>query len=112
MRKLSFNQDIYEAERIVKTDTDIIGYNGKNEIFAFRGISDFSIFELDGEFDIENDELVALRADNEKLKTQLAEAQAATLELHESQAMQDAKITEANNATFELYELIAQGGTV
>lgn len=48
----------------------------------------------------------------EVLKTQLSEAQAATLELHESQTLQDAKIQEANNATLELYELIAQGGAV
>ncbi|MGG3310769.1 hypothetical protein ABER23_25475 [Paenibacillus lautus] len=48
----------------------------------------------------------------ERLKIQLAEAQAATLELRESQTQQDAKIQEANNATLELYELIAQGGTV
>ena len=70
MRKLSFNKVVYEAERIVKTDTDIIGYNGNNETFAFRGISDFNEFVIDGEFDVEFDELAALRADNEKLKTE------------------------------------------
>lgn len=112
MKKLTFLDSVYEAERIVKTDTDIIGYNGKNEIFSFRGISDFSAFVIDGEFDVEVDELAVLRADNEKLKSQLAEAQAATLELHESQTMQDAKIAEANNATLELYKLIAQGGVI
>lgn len=36
----------YEAERIVKTSKDIIGYNGEQEVFAFRGISDFSGFAL------------------------------------------------------------------
>lgn len=46
-----------------------------------------------------------------QLKAQLFEAQAAAIELHESQAAQDAKIAEANSATLELYELIAQGGT-
>ena len=54
MKKLKFNGEEYEAERIVKTNTDIIGYNGNQEVFAFRGINDFSAFQLaDGqEYDI------------------------------------------------------------
>lgn len=36
----------YQAERIVKNNTDIIGYNGNAEVFVFRGISDFSLFQL------------------------------------------------------------------
>lgn len=54
MKKLIFNGEEYEAERIVKTNTDIIGYNGNQEVFAFRGISDFSQFTLvECEFDID-----------------------------------------------------------
>lgn len=45
------------------------------------------------------------------LRTQLAEAQAAALEMHESQVLQNAQIAEANNATLELYELV-MGGAV
>ncbi|WP_052759485.1 hypothetical protein [Paenibacillus sp. DMB20] len=44
-----------------------------------------------------------------QLKAQLSEAQAAAIELHESQAAQDAKIAEANSATLELYEMLAGG---
>jgi hypothetical protein len=46
MKTLIFNNEEYQAERIVKTNTDIIGYNGNNEVFSFRGISDFSQFQL------------------------------------------------------------------
>ncbi|MGM1047592.1 MAG: hypothetical protein ACQEXX_15760 [Bacillota bacterium] len=112
MKKLSFLDNIYEAERIVKTSDSIIGYIGINEIFAFRGISDFSAFVIDGEFDVEIDELAALRADNEELKAQLSEAQAAALELHESQAAQDVTIAEANTATVELYEILTERGVI
>ncbi|MGM1048657.1 MAG: hypothetical protein ACQEXX_21295 [Bacillota bacterium] len=73
MKKLTYLKEIYEAERIVKTDTNIIGYNGKNEIFAFRGISDFSGFGVDGEFDIAVDELAVLRTANDELKSAILE---------------------------------------
>ncbi|MFC0652196.1 hypothetical protein ACFFF5_10855, partial [Lederbergia wuyishanensis] len=47
--------EVFEAEKIVKSDTSIIGYIGNSEVFAFRGITDFSSFKLiDGqEFDID-----------------------------------------------------------
>lgn len=55
MKTLIFNNEEYQAERIVKTNTDIIGYNGNAEVFSFKGISDFSLFQLaNGEvFDID-----------------------------------------------------------
>jgi len=48
MKTLKFNNQQFQAEKIIKTDTDIIGQdlNG-NEIFTFRGISDFTLFSLD-----------------------------------------------------------------
>lgn len=46
MKTLIFNNEEYQAERIVKTNTDIIGYNGNAEVFSFKGISDFSLFQL------------------------------------------------------------------
>jgi hypothetical protein len=46
MKTLTFMGEEYEAERIVKTNTDIIGYNGNSEAFSFKGISDFSYFQL------------------------------------------------------------------
>ncbi|GGH17377.1 hypothetical protein [Paenibacillus segetis] len=51
MKTLIFIGETYEAERIVKTANSITGYNGNDVIFAFRGISDFSGFEIDGEWD-------------------------------------------------------------
>ena len=47
MKKLIFKGEIFEAEKITKTDLNITGYdiNG-NEIFLLRGISDFSQFQL------------------------------------------------------------------
>ena len=46
MKTLIFNNEEYQAERIVKTNTDIIGYNGNAEVFSFKGVSDFSLFQL------------------------------------------------------------------
>lgn len=55
-----FNKE-YVAERIVKTTNSIIGYNGEREVFAFRGISDFSLFQIEGEF--QKDEYEKLKED-------------------------------------------------
>ena len=48
MKTLTFNNEDYQAERIVKTDTNIIGYNGNSKIpaWGFYGISDFTQFTL------------------------------------------------------------------
>lgn len=46
MKRLSFLDEVYEAERIVKTDDSIIGYSRQLEVFSFRGVSDFSLFIL------------------------------------------------------------------
>lgn len=47
MKNLIFNEECLKAETIVKTETDIIGYNENKEVFAFRGISDFTLFRLE-----------------------------------------------------------------
>lgn len=47
MKTLTVNGREFEAERIVKTNDNIIGYNGDNVVFKFSGISDFSGFELE-----------------------------------------------------------------
>lgn len=70
MKNLNFNNENFEAEKIIKTDTNIIGQDANsNELFAFRGISDFSLFTVineDGtsvEFDTvltETDRITAL----------------------------------------------------
>ena len=46
MKTLFISGEELQAERVVKTNTDIIGYNGNAEVFVFRGISDFSLFQL------------------------------------------------------------------
>ena len=47
MKKLKVNGETFEAEKVIKTDKDIIGYDiNDNEIFSFKGISDFTGFVL------------------------------------------------------------------
>lgn len=50
MKKLISNNEIYEAENIIKTISSIIGQDlNKNKIFLFKGISDFTEFQLQDE---------------------------------------------------------------
>ena len=56
MKKLLTNNKEFLAEKIIKTDKDIIGKDSNgNEVFAFRRISDFTGFSLEEEqtFDTE-----------------------------------------------------------
>ncbi|MCO7128186.1 hypothetical protein NIE88_20800 [Sporolactobacillus shoreicorticis] len=55
MKTLTFMDEQYQAEKIIKTDSEVIGLNGSTVVFAFHGITDFSKFTLaDGqEFDAE-----------------------------------------------------------
>lgn len=46
MKKMKYIDTIYEAERIVKTDDSIFCYIDGVEVVSFKGISDFSGFEL------------------------------------------------------------------
>ncbi|BDR82564.1 hypothetical protein [Clostridium tetani] len=78
MKKLMVNDEVLEAEKIMKTETDIIGYVDNKEVFAFRGIKDFSIFKLENEqqFDTPEDDLnkriKALEQSNAELMNLLA----------------------------------------
>lgn len=48
MKILNFNNQEFKAEKIIKTDTDIIGQDSNgNELFGFRGISDITGFNLE-----------------------------------------------------------------
>jgi len=50
MKVLNFNNQEFKADTIIKTDTDTIGYDSSgNEIFSFKGISDFSGFTVKNE---------------------------------------------------------------
>lgn len=89
MKLLNFSNEQFQAEKIVKTDTDIVGYDSnRNELFTFRGISDFSGFTLEeGQtFNTEEpSEQEALNAqllkENADMKAQLAEQQELTASL-------------------------------
>lgn len=72
MKTLLVADKEFKAEKIIKTDNEIIGYNGSSEVFAFRGIVDFSLFELkDAKYDLqESDELKKMIAD---LQQQISE---------------------------------------
>ena len=50
--KLIVNNQTFQAEKIVKSDENIIGYDiNNNEIFSFKGISDFTGFVLHDDLD-------------------------------------------------------------
>ena len=50
MKTLTAFGDTLEAEKIVKTETSILGYVQGKEVFSFQGIRDFTKFTLsDGE---------------------------------------------------------------
>lgn len=77
MKTLTYNGEQFQAEKIVKTTTDIIGSIGDAEVFRLKGITDFSLLNLgEGEdWDIEEvpitiDELALLLTDSQ---IQLAE---------------------------------------
>ena len=69
MKKLTVNNEIFEAEKIIKTDKNIIGYDiNDNEIFSFKGISDFTGFVLKDENDIVIEFAIPQATDAERLK--------------------------------------------
>ena len=50
--KLIVNNEIFQVEKIIKTDVNIIGYDiNNNEVFSFKGISDFTGFVLNDDLD-------------------------------------------------------------
>jgi hypothetical protein len=55
MKRLKVSEEIFEAEKIILSGNSIVGYNGNKEVFAFRGINDFTPYQLlDGaEFDLD-----------------------------------------------------------
>ena len=74
MKTLVFNNQEFEADKIIKNSDSIIGKDiDDNEIFSFKGIKDFSLFTLkDGEeFDIEESLIDKLILDNIKMQTQI-----------------------------------------
>ena len=82
MKTLIFNKEEFEAEKIIKTSDSIVGKDiNDKEVFSFKGIKDFSLFELkDGqEYDTEITEeqqlLSSVILENAEIKEQLKEQQ-------------------------------------
>lgn len=46
MKTLYFLDEQHTAERIIKTETDVVGYVDNEIVFRFSGVTDFSIFTL------------------------------------------------------------------
>ncbi|PKH09868.1 hypothetical protein [Planomicrobium sp. MB-3u-38] len=46
MKTLKVADKVYEAEKIIKTETDIIGYTNGHEIFKFSGVRNMDVFIL------------------------------------------------------------------
>lgn len=50
MKIVTYNNEQFKAEKIIKTDTDILGQDSNgNELFAFKGISSFAGFTIANE---------------------------------------------------------------
>lgn len=102
MKTLKFANQEFKAEKIIKTDTDIVGkdINGI-EVFRFNGISDFTGFVLEeGQtFDViepTQDDLLRAKLikDNANIQLQLAQQQ----KLNADTLLKIAKVGGATNA--------------
>lgn len=74
MKKLVFNGEEYQAEKIIKGTDYIIGKDiNDKELFSFNGVSDFSLFTLkdNAEFDIEENLIDKLILDNISMQMQI-----------------------------------------
>ena len=58
MKTLLFLGEEYRADKIIKNlnEQTIIGYTNNVEVFSFRGLNDFNLFNLkdDAEYDVED----------------------------------------------------------
>lgn len=81
MKKLTFAGETHEAERIERTSDSIVGYNGSSEVFGFRGISDFSGYEIEGEYDTPAQTPEQVLMEIQELKKRLAATEKTTLAL-------------------------------
>lgn len=74
MKILIFNNEEYQADKIIKNKNNIIGkdLDGK-EVFRFNGISDFSLFKLEdgADFDTEENLVDKLILDNINMQMQI-----------------------------------------
>lgn len=76
IKTLIFYEEEYKAEKIIKTDSAIIGQDLQgNEMFAFRGITDFALFSLGvgEEYDILINEFDFIRIESAQANAELFE---------------------------------------
>ncbi|GIO36873.1 hypothetical protein J41TS12_17340 [Paenibacillus antibioticophila] len=103
MKQLIFAGITYEADRIVKGVDCISGYVDGVEVFAFRGVSDFSNFQINGEWDkpesSQEEVIASLQSENTELKLAIADL---------AEANEADKIL-MQLALAELAEIIAEG---
>ncbi|NRT72683.1 hypothetical protein [Clostridium beijerinckii] len=78
MKKLNFNNETFEADKIIRFNNNIIGQDAnRNELFAFKGISDFTGFAIinedgtDAGYDYTEPSISDLQAQIFNLTTQL-----------------------------------------
>lgn len=81
MKNLLFNGQIFEVENVVKTDDAIVGYIGNTEAFAFRGISDFTQFQLKDENGIVIDFPPQPPTEIDKLRLEIAQSNTELFEM-------------------------------
>ena len=74
MKTLTIGSETLQALKIIRTETDIIGTDGKNELWAFRGVNDFDAFVIDGEWDV--DEMTELKQQVASMTIELDELKA------------------------------------
>lgn len=72
MKTLTFLGETFTAERIEKGTDSIIGYNGSEEVFGFRGVTDFTPYEIDGEWDEPRQTPEAMLYEISELKKRIA----------------------------------------
>lgn len=100
--KIKFANDEFEAERIIKGFDFIRGLNGDTVVFEFRGIQDFSVFELlEGEYEEYVDE-----------KQKIAELEQQNAELLLDLAMKDARIMEIEQTQADLFLNLTMKGVI
>lgn len=118
MKQLKFLEEIFEAEKIFVHADSIVGITNGVEVFSFKGISDFTRFELEEgqKFDTSSkpleEEVSALKDENISNMLAMTEMFEENLRMQEA----NAKLQDENNSTMlaltELYELVMNGGTM
>ena len=73
MKTLSFDGKTFSAEKIFKEPNAVVGYDRNHEVFAFRGITDFSAFTLLDNQDFDLGEIEQLRLEIARSNAQIFE---------------------------------------